>query len=225
MESVRELIEKLNIAHDAIELRHYLHMYPELSQHEYETMALICSKLDALGIPYTKGVAETGIVGLIEGAFPGPTVGLRADMDALPIQEENHDFPYKSQVPNVMHACGHDVHTSILFGTAAALSAIKDRLHGNVKLFFQPAEETIGGAERMIKEGYLENPHVDCMLGLHVAPDLDAGQIGIKFGKMYAASDMLTVKVYGRSATVQALPTVWMLYSSPRRSLILSRAL
>ena len=197
MKSVETLMNELHVGEDAIALRRHLHMHPELSEHEHETMALICRKLEALGIPYVKNVADTGVVGLIRGAYPGPTVGLRADMDALPIQEKNDDLDYHSQVPGVMHACGHDVHTSVLWGTAATLSAMREELHGNVKLFFQPAEESIGGAERMIAEGHLED--VDYMLGLHVAPDLPAGQIGVKYGKMYAASDMLTLKVYGTS--------------------------
>ena len=199
MEAVRELIKSSSIGSRAIELRRHIHMYPELSEHENGTMELICSELCKLGIPYKKNVAETGIVGIIEGAFPGPTVGLRADMDALPIQEQNPQIAFSSQVPGVMHACGHDIHTSILWGTAALLSSIRDRLHGNVKLFFQPAEETVGGAERMIADGCLENPHVDCVLGLHVDPNLPAGAVGIKYGKVNAASDMLTLKIYGRS--------------------------
>lgn len=187
------------IGREAVELRRYLHSHPELSEQEYTTMELLAQKLEALGISCIRGVADTGLVGLIEGAFDGPTVGLRADIDALPIQEENPDLPCRSQVPGVMHACGHDIHTAVLWGTAAALAAMRDSLHGRVKLFFQPAEESIGGAERMIREGVLENPHVDCMLGLHADPSLPVGQIGIKYGKMYAASDMLTLKVYGRS--------------------------
>lgn len=197
MESVKQLTERLGVGPEAVGIRRQLHMHPELGEQEHETMALVCRYLDGLGIPYQAGVADTGVVGLIQGGHPGPTVGLRADMDALPIQEENTAAPYCSQVPGAMHACGHDAHTAILLGTAKVLAAVKDRLHGNVRLFFQPAEETIGGADRMIKAGCLEDPHVDCVLGLHVAPDLPTGQIAIKYGQMYAASDMIDLKVYG----------------------------
>ena len=144
-------------------------------------------------------MAETGIVALIRGASEGPVIGLRADMDALPIHEDHPELPWRSQHDGVMHACGHDAHTAVLLGAATVLASMKDELHGSVKLFFQPAEETIGGAERMIAAGCLENPHVDYTLGLHVSPDLPAGQIGIKYGQMYAASDMLTLKIYGKS--------------------------
>lgn len=199
MENIRNIIKSENIDTDAISLRRYLHQNPELSEKEFKTMELICSKLQELNIPYRKNVAGTGIVGLIEGGSPGKTVGIRADMDALPIEEMNKELSYCSKVKGVMHACGHDAHTAVLWGIAATLSKIRHTLHGNVKLIFQPAEETIGGADRMIAEGCLENPHVDYMLGLHVEPDIPAGKIGLKYGKMYAASDMLTLKIYGRS--------------------------
>jgi len=192
-------MERLQIGQEAIALRRHLHMHPELSEREYETMALICTWLERLGIPYEKNVADTGVVGLIRGGFDGPTVGIRADIDALPIQEENSALSYCSQNPGVMHACGHDAHTAILLGIAMLLSSMREELHGSVKLIFQPAEESIGGAERMIQAGCLEDPHVDVMLGLHVAGNLPVGEIGIKYGKMYAASDMLTLKVYGTS--------------------------
>ncbi len=200
MDNIHDIIKFQNIGTDAILLRRYLHQNPELSEMEFETMELICKKLHELNIPFRKNVAGTGIVGLIEGAYPGKTVGIRADMDALPIEEVNNDLPYCSRVKGVMHACGHDAHTAILWGIAATLSKIRHVLHGNVKLIFQPAEETVGGAERMIAEGCLENPHVDYMLGLHVEPDIPAGKIGLKYGKMYASSDMLTLKIYGRSS-------------------------
>ena len=120
-------------------------------------------------------------------------------MDALPIQEENDGLPYASEHPGVMHACGHDAHTAILLGTAELLCQFRAELRGSVKLLFQPAEESIGGAERMIAQGVLESPHVDAVFGLHVASDLPPGKIGCKYGKMYAASDMFTVRVYGTS--------------------------
>lgn len=199
METIRQRMTRLHAAEKAVALRRHLHQHPDLSEQETPTMNLLCEKLDALGIAYEKNVAETGIVALIRGAFEGPVIGLRADMDALPIQEDHPELPWRSQHDGVMHACGHDAHTAILLGAAMVLASMKDELHGGVKLFFQPAEETIGGAERMIDAGCLENPHVDYTLGLHVSPDLPAGQIGVKYGQMYAASDMLTLKIYGKS--------------------------
>lgn len=193
----RERLEE--IGRKAVALRRQLHAHPELSEREYETMALICAELDRLGIPYEKNVADTGVVGLLRGGLDGPTIGVRADIDALPIQEDDPELPCRSQAPGVMHACGHDAHTAILLGVAMLLAPMRAELRGNVKLIFQPAEETIGGAERMIAAGCLEDPHVDAMLGLHVAPDLPAGTVGVKYGKMYAASDMLTLKIYGTS--------------------------
>ena len=184
MDMIRETMQRLRVGEEAIALRRHLHAHPDLSEQETPTMELICEKLDALGIPYQKNVASTGVVGLIEGSFPGPVIGLRADMDALPIQEDHPDASYCSRKPGVMHACGHDAHTAILMGTAAVLSSMREQLHG---------------AERMIAEGCLENPHVDYVLGLHVAGNLPAGQIGVKYGQMYAASDMLTLKVFGKS--------------------------
>ena len=199
IETIRDLVEREGIGARAVALRRYLHRHAECSEHEHGTMALIAEHLRSLGIPCRTGVAETGVVGLIEGALPGPVIALRADIDALPIQEENPGLDYASENPGVMHACGHDAHTAILLGTAELLLRLREQLHGSVKLLFQPAEESIGGAERMIAEGVLENPHVDAVFGLHVANDLRPGQIGLRYGQMYAASDMLTVKLFGRS--------------------------
>ena len=199
MNYIREAITQQHIGEEAIALRRHLHAHPDLSEQEFPTMELVCEHLDAAGIPYKRNVAESGVVGLIKGAFPGPVIALRADMDALPIQEDHPDAPYCSKTAGVMHACGHDAHTAILLGTAKLLQSMRESLHGSAKLLFQPAEETIGGAARMIAQGCLESPHVDSVLGLHVAGDLPAGQIGLKYGKMYAASDMLTLKVYGTS--------------------------
>lgn len=179
-----------------IEIRRYLHQNPELSQKEYNTMKKICSCLDEWGVEYKKNVAGTGVVALIRGGTGQKVIGVRADMDALPIKEESN-VPFSSVNENVMHACGHDIHMSVLLGLARALKTIGSELHGSVKLFFQPAEETVGGAERMIKEGCLENPHVDAVLGLHVNADIEAGKIGLKYGKMYAGSDMITITVIG----------------------------
>lgn len=185
---------------ELIAIRRELHRCPELSGEEYRTMETVCGYLAKWGIEFEKGVAETGVVAWISGAKPGRTVGIRADMDALPIHEENREKPYCSQVSGVMHACGHDAHTAILLGVANGLKQMEKQLSGNVKLFFQPAEETTGGARPMIQAGCLENPHVDYMLGLHVNPSFQSGQVGIKYGKMYAASDMLTLVVEGKSS-------------------------
>lgn len=181
-----------------IDIRRDLHSHPEPGFEEYYTSNKIKSLLKDMGIEYYEA-AKTGVVGIIRGSHHGKTVGLRADMDALPITEET-DLPYKSENPGMMHACGHDAHTAILLGVARLLSSVKKELHGNVKLIFQPAEETTGGAKPMIEEGVLENPHVDCMFGLHVSNDFPAGSIGVKYGQAYASSDMFDIIIKGKSS-------------------------
>ncbi|WP_227003887.1 M20 metallopeptidase family protein [Salicibibacter halophilus] len=182
------------------EVRRDFHMYPELGMEEYRTMDKVCHHLDALNIPYEKNIANTGVVAIIEGNNPeGKTIALRADMDALPIREEN-DVPYYSRHKGKMHACGHDAHMTILLGAACILSSNRDELPGNVKLLFQPAEETVGGAAPMIEEGALKDPTVDAVLGLHVAPELPVGTIGVKYGQMNASSDALSLTVHGKGA-------------------------
>lgn len=182
---------------EIIELRRWFHQHPELGQNEHNTQEKICKILDSWGIDYVRGIAETGVVATIAGDPQGKVIGIRADIDALPIQEES-GLPYASVNAKVMHACGHDIHTSILLGTAKALTLMKNELRGTVKMFFQPAEETIGGAERMIEEGCLDNPNVDAVIGLHVNTELTTGQIGLKFGTMFAGSDMITIRVFGK---------------------------
>lgn len=199
MDELYRMIQN-GIGEKAVETRRYLHKHAEVSEHEYRTMEYIAARLESLGIPCRRGVAETGVVGLIEGRTDGPVVGLRADIDALPVQEENEGLEYASVNPGVMHACGHDAHTAILLGVAETLMQIRDRLKGSVKLIFQPAEESVGGAERMIAEGVLENPKVDVMFGLHVVTQARPGQIVYRYGKMNAASDMFTVVVNGKSS-------------------------
>lgn len=135
---------------------------------------------------------------IIEGNEDGKTIGLRADIDALPVIEDTN-VEYASQYPGIMHACGHDAHIAILLGTAKILNSIKHELKGNVKLFFQPAEETIGGAKRMIDEGCLEEPYVDTVLGLHMTSNIETGKVAIKYGKMNAASDVITIIIKGKS--------------------------
>jgi amidohydrolase len=175
-----------------IAIRHHLHANPELSYKEFETSKFVQAKLTELGIPFTV-MAETGVVGLIEGKNPSSKIiALRADMDALPILEEN-DVPYKSKVNGVMHACGHDVHTTCLLGAAKILNELKAEWEGTVKLIFQP-----GGASIMIKEGVLENPKPQCIFGLHVHPGLQLGQLSFRGGKVMASADELYMTVKGK---------------------------
>jgi amidohydrolase len=180
--------------------RRHLHMHPEPSFKEYETMAYVSSVLSAYGISHQKAVAGTGVVAYIAAAHHDPQtpcLGLRADLDALPIQEQN-EVPYKSQVPGWMHACGHDVHTSILLGTAVLLQAHKEKLTRPVKLIFQPGEEqNPGGASLMIAAGVLENPRVEELVALHVYPELPVGKIGLKEGLYMASSDEIHVEIEG----------------------------
>ncbi|HWZ16374.1 MAG TPA: M20 family metallopeptidase [Mucilaginibacter sp.] len=197
---IKEQIQQLskNIFNDVIGNRRHLHAHPELSFHETETSAFIAGKLDALGLKYQR-MADNGLVALIKGDKPSDkVVALRADMDALPITEAN-DVPYKSQNDGVMHACGHDVHTSSLLGTAKILTELKSQFGGTVKLIFQPAEEKLpGGASLMIKEGVLENPKPQAVLGQHVMPFIDAGKVGFRAGKYMASTDELYVTVKGK---------------------------
>lgn len=183
---------------NVVENRRHLHANPELSFHEYQTSAYVAQKLDALGIKYQK-MANTGLVAVIRGEKPSDAVvALRADMDALPIVEAN-EVPYKSKNPGVMHACGHDAHTSSLLGTAKILTELKNEFGGTVKLIFQPAEEKLpGGASMMIKEGVLENPKPDAVIGQHVMPLIEAGQVGFRSGKYMASTDEIYVTVHGK---------------------------
>jgi amidohydrolase len=184
---------------EIIEIRRHLHANPELSFEEYNTAAFIISKLEALGIPYKKNIAKTGIVALIKGKEPyNKVTTLRADMDALPIQEENN-IDYKSLNNGIMHACGHDVHIASLLGAAKILTEFHNEFKGTVKLIFQPAEEKFpGGAFLMIKEGVLEDPKSDNIIGQHVLPGLDAGKIGLKTGKYMASTDEIYITVHGK---------------------------
>ena len=195
-EQIQELSQK--IFNDVVANRRHLHTNPELSFHEQKTSAFVAGKLDELGLTYEK-MADTGLVALIKGDMPSDkVVALRADMDALPITEAN-DVPYKSQNVGVMHACGHDAHTSSLLGTARILTELKSQFAGTVKLIFQPAEEKLpGGASLMIKEGVLENPKPQAVLGQHVMPLIDAGKVGFRAGKYMASTDELYVTVKGK---------------------------
>ncbi len=182
----------------AMEARRHLHQYPELSFEEKETSAYVAAKLTEMGIPHQTGVGGYGIKAIIQGGRPGPTVALRADMDALPIQEET-GLPFASKRPGVMHACGHDVHTATLLATAKALKEIAPDLPGTVVLIFQPGEEkNPGGASLMIKDGVLENPKVDAIFGLHVMPLMEAGTMGFGAGPRMAAPDEFDITIVGR---------------------------
>jgi len=178
--------------------RQHIHANPELSFKEFETSAFIKKHLEEWGIPYTE-MANTGVVGLIEGGIPSDKiVALRADMDALPIIEAN-EKPYVSKNTGVMHACGHDVHSSSLLGTAYILNSMKAEFAGKIKLIFQPGEEVLpGGASIMIKEGVLENPKPQAIIGQHVMPLIDAGKVGFRSGIYMASTDELYVTVHGK---------------------------
>jgi len=177
------------------DIRRDIHQHPELGEEEFRTNKIIRNFLDENNIEnYT--CAKTGVVGIIRGKNKGNTVGVRADIDALPIEEETN-LEYKSVYKGKMHACGHDAHTSILLGVGKILKEMENRLRGNVKLFFQPAEETVGGALPMIKEGCMENPKVDYVLGLHVFPNLETGYVGVKYNKMNASTDEFKIKIKG----------------------------
>ena len=183
----------------AVTLRREIHRHPELSDQETGTVALVRRELERLGIPYEVLPGMNAVVGLISGGNPGPVAGLRADMDALPIQEES-GVEFASEHPGVMHACGHDVHTAVLLGTAAVLQARRETLRGQVKLFFQPAEEGTGGAKRMIEAGCMENPHVDAVFGLHVSPLHPAGTVCVCAGHVNANSDVCRIAVHGTTS-------------------------
>ncbi|MBC7745334.1 MAG: amidohydrolase [Flavobacterium sp.] len=186
------------IRDEVISNRRHLHQNPELSYKEFQTSAFVAAELDKLSIPYQK-MANTGIVGLLSGTKHSDlVVALRADMDALPITELNK-VAYISKNPGVMHACGHDVHTSSLLGTARILAQLKDEFAGTIKFIFQPAEEKLpGGASLMIKEGVLENPKPDAVIGQHVMPLIDCGKVGFRSGKYMASTDEIYVTVHGK---------------------------
>jgi amidohydrolase len=195
-----------------IEWRRHIHQYPELSNREFKTAAMVAAHLEKLGLEVTTGVAHTGVVGLLKTGKPGPVIALRADMDALPVTERN-DLPFASkerttfngQETGVMHACGHDSHVAILMGVAEILASNKASLKGTVKFIFQPAEEgpptgEKGGADLMVQEGVLENPKVDVIFGLHIQGIRKLGQIAYKPNGMMASSDWFTIKVIGKQS-------------------------
>lgn len=184
---------------ELVAIRRDFHKHPELSGNEIRTGKKICEYLDKWNIEYETGIADTGIVGIIRGQKGvGKTVGIRADIDALPIQEAG-DYDYCSINDGIMHACGHDVHTAILLGTGKLLKEMENEISGNIKLFFQPAEEAIGGARRMIEDGCLENPNVDYAIGLHVMPNIPVGKVELKYGKLNGNSGSVRITINGKS--------------------------
>ncbi len=203
LEKIRSLSEQYSA--EVIDARRHIHENPELSYQEFNTVSYVAEKLKSFGIAVTKGVATTGLIAEIAGKNPGKrTVALRADMDALPIAEANN-VPYKSKVHGVMHACGHDVHTASLLGTARILNNVKDQFEGTVRLLFQPGEEkTPGGASYMIRDGALRNPQPEGIIGQHVFPLLPVGKIGFREGMYMASCDEIYLKVIGKGGHAAA---------------------
>lgn len=197
LEKIKEI--STNLFDETQKNRRHLHANPELSFEEFETSAFVVSKLEEWGIPYRSGIAGTGIEAIIEGKNPNKkTIALRGDMDALPITEVS-DKPYKSTNEGVMHACGHDVHTSSLLSSAYILNQVKGDFEGTIKFIFQPGEEKIpGGASLMIKEGILKNPTPKCIFGQHVMPLIPAGKVGFRKGMYMASADEIYVTVKGK---------------------------
>src|ERR1700761_6348381 len=201
-EKIRHLAKQY--APDFIDIRHHLHAHPELSYQEFETSKFVQQQLTRMGIPF-QVMAGTGVVGLLEGKNPGSRViALRADMDALPIREENN-IPYRSTNEGVMHACGHDVHTTVLLGASRVLQELRNEWEGTVKLIFQPGEEkNPGGARLMIKEGVLTNPVPQAIFGLHVHPGLEIGKLSFRGGMVMASADELYITIRGKGGHAAA---------------------
>ena len=198
---IRAAAERLAPA--IVAMRRELHAHPELSNREQRTGQLVSERLRELGLEVRYPVAKTGVVGVLRGGLPGGVVALRADLDALPIEETN-ELPFKSQAKGVMHACGHDAHMAILLGTAEVLAKLKPRLPGTVVFLFQPAEEGAppgeeGGARLMVSEGLLDDPKVEAVFGLHVGSWVDSGQAGWTDGPIFASSDAFTIEVVGKT--------------------------
>lgn len=228
------------IYNDIVDIRRDLHRNPELSEREFRTQKKIQEYLNEWDIE-NYACAQTGVAGIIRGRNKGKTVGMRGDIDALPIKEKNITG-YSSMNDGVMHACGHDAHTAVLLGAAKILKELADSeesIAGNVKLFFQPAEETIGGADRMVREGCMKNPDVDYVLGLHVMPYIDAGRVEFKYGKLNASTDTIVITLRGTSChgaypdqgidaiviaghVITALQTIVSRNTSPLNSVVIS---
>jgi amidohydrolase len=193
-----------------VEWRRHLHQYPELSNRETKTAAFVEKHLRALGLEVRTGIAKTGLVGILKGGQPGPVIGLRADMDGLPVTERvplpfasKEKGEYNGQQVGVMHACGHDTHVAMLMGTAEVLSGMKDKIRGTVVFIFQPAEEgppdgEEGGAPVMVREGVMDSPKIDAIFGIHINAQTEIGTIKYKYGPAMASSDWFTIKVKGK---------------------------
>lgn len=208
------LVDKLSdqVEPDVIKWRHHFHEFPELSNREFNTAKYVAKYLNELGLEVTTGVAKTGVVAVLDSGKPGPTVALRADMDALPVPERvdlewasKQTSEYDGKTVPVMHACGHDTHMAMLMGAAKVLTQMKGELHGKVKFIFQPAEEGAppgekGGAEVMVKEGVLKNPDVDVIFGLHISSNADVGTIRYNAGGTMAAVDPFKIVIHGKQA-------------------------
>src|SRR4028119_685601 len=182
---------------ELVEWRRRLHQRPELGFKEQLTAQFITQKLQEWGIDHETGIAKTGIVATIASEYPGPVLAIRADMDALPIQEEN-DVHYRSQHDGIMHACGHDGHIAIALGTACYLSQHRNDFTGTIKIIFQPAEEGPGGAKPMVEEGVLKNPDVDAIIGLHLWNNLPLGTVGVRKGALMAAVECFHCTILGK---------------------------
>ncbi|WP_293444167.1 M20 family metallopeptidase [Persephonella sp.] len=199
-EEIKRIAEQ--IKDELIQWRRHIHMYPELSGEERKTGKFVSEKLREFGVDQVieNFGGTTAVVGIINGKHD-VTVALRADMDALPMEEKSGK-PYASKVPHVMHSCGHDAHTTMLLGAAKILCSLKEHLQGNVKLIFQPCEERhdCGGAKKLVEEGVLENPDVSAIFGLHVFPELPAGKVGTKIGHFMASSDIFHIKIKGKGS-------------------------
>ena len=195
-----------------IEFRHTIHQHPELSNREFNTSNLVAKYLKSLDLEVRTGIAHTGVIGILKGRKPGKVIALRADMDALPVKEQTgYSFKsidtasYNGKITGIMHACGHDIHTSVMLGAAAVLASMKEDLQGTVIFIFQPAEEGTpdgeeGGARLMLKEGLFEELHPDAIFGLHSNPVLEVGQIGYTLGATNASSSNFTILITGKSA-------------------------
>src|SRR5688572_9184509 len=202
LETIRQLAKQY--APEFIQIRHHLHAHPELSYQEFETSKFVQQKLADYDIPFEVR-ATTGVVALVKGKNPSSrTVALRGDMDALPIVEENN-VPYKSTNPGVMHACGHDVHTTCLLGAAKILAETRDNWEGTVKLIFQPGEEkNPGGASLLINEGVLDNPSPEAIFALHVNPQLEVGKLSFRDGKVMASADEIYISIKSKGGHAAA---------------------
>jgi amidohydrolase len=193
-----KLKEKIDEMKDwLVDIRRTIHRHPELGFEEIETSKLVSEWLQKFGLDVRRGMAKTGVVGLLKGGKIGKTVAIRADMDALPMDEANR-IPYASEIKGKMHACGHDAHVTILLGVAKFFSSIPDQVKGNIKWIFQPAEEGGGGGRIMVEEGVLENPKVDAIFGAHVFPFLSVGKVGIYEREGLAAADRFVIKIIGK---------------------------